>query len=413
MTKRISPKESVDVFLKGACRALGYDDVTYQLLSISSREIRMELPLKRDDGSLQVYSAYRVQDHNVLGPFKGGLRYHPEVDMEDFRGLASIMSVKCALVHVPFGGAKGGIDCDPGELSEDELEQLTRKFVEKGHRFIGPHIDIPAPDVGSNPQVMAWIQDEYQKIYGHAPGVVTGKPIVLGGSQGRESAVGQGISIVLQEHAREHSETLEGKRVAIQGFGNVGEHAARFLHRLGLKVVAMSDVCGGVYNENGIDPFALGLHAKNSGSVIDAADTEYISNEDLLQLDVDYLIPAALEGVICEDNADKIRARIIVEGANNPVSHLADEVLREKGITILPDILANAGGVIVSYFEWVQNMQHFSWGLKQVRERLTERLHTACRDVFADADHTGRTYREAAYAIATGRLREAFWAAGF
>lgn len=410
---KISPKESVDVFLKGACRALGFDDVTYQLLSISSREIRMELPLRRDDGSIEVFSAYRVQDHNVLGPYKGGLRFHPEVDMEDFRGLASIMSLKCALVHVPFGGAKGGINCDPSSLSPNELEQLTRKFVEKGHRFLGPNIDIPAPDVGSNSQVMAWIQDEYQKIYGYSPGVVTGKPIVLGGSQGRESAVGQGISIVLQELAREHSDNLEGKTVAVQGFGNVGEHTARFLHRLGLKIVAVSDVCGGVYNENGIDPFALGLHAKNAGSVIDAPDTEFISNEDLLLLEVDFLVPAALEGVICEDNADKIRAKVIVEGANNPVSHLADEVLRSKGVTIVPDLLANAGGVIVSYFEWVQNMQQFSWGLETVRERLTERLHTACRDVFADADHTGRTYRESAYAIAAGKLREAFWAAGF
>lgn len=408
----ISPQESVDVFCDCAYAALGVEDEIRELLSTPSRQLRMELPLRRDDGSLLMCSAYRVQDQNVLGPYKGGLRYHPSVDMEEFRGLACLMSLKCALAKLPFGGAKGGISCDPMELSKNELEQLTRKLVQRAHRVIGPHIDIPAPDVGSDAQVMAWFQDEYQKFYGYSPAVVTGKPPVLGGSVGRESAVGHGISIVVQEYARERSQSLEGRSVAIQGFGHVGQHAADFLHRLGMKIVAVSDVYGGIHNPEGLDLVALGRHLHETGSVVDASESEPIGNDDILCLDVDYLIPAALEGVICEHNADRIRAGTILEGANNPVSHLGDEILRSRGVSVLPDILVNVGGVIVSYFEWVQNIQQFSWTIEEVSQRLGHRMQAACRSVFSDAERHGRNYREAAYAIATGRLEEAFQASG-
>ncbi len=396
-----------------ACTQLGYEQSTFELLLRASREIHLELPLRRDDGSIVVYNAYRVQHHNARGPYKGGLRYHPDVTIEDVRGLACLMSLKTALVDIPLGGAKGGIDCDPSSLSERELEMLTRKFVDKIHRNIGSNLDIPAPDVGTNAQVMAWIQDEYSKIYGYTPSVVTGKPIVTGGSQGREEATGRGVGIVLREYARRCGKLLDGKSVVIQGFGNVGSHTARILGQMGMRIVAVSDIRGGIYNPAGLDLRDVEAHHRKYGTVVGTDGAEPVDNSTLLELECDYLIPAALGSVIDGTNAGRIRAGIVVEAANSPVTYDGSRILEEAGITVIPDILANAGGVVVSYFEWVQNIQQFSWSLEVIQRRLNRKLQVAVDEVCTLVDAERCSYRDAAYRIATRRLKEAFFAAGF
>lgn len=395
------------LFLREACEALGYDDQLFALLSGASREFRVQIPLLRDDGSLKIFYGYRVQHNNALGPYKGGLRFHPSVSMEDTHTLAALMSLKTALVQVPFGGAKGGIDCDPHSLSRRELESLTRAFVEKIHRVIGPNLDIPAPDVGTNFQIMAWFQDEYSKIYGYTPGVVTGKPLLIGGSLGREEATGDGVAIVVKQYASHRAQKLEGKSVVIQGFGNVGIHAAKAFDGLGMRVIAVSDSKGGVFDESGIDIDAVCSHVEAGGRVSAYPDAKVISNDELLKLSCDYLVPAALGDVIDENMARKIKARVVVEGANSPITFAGDKVLIKRGIPVLPDILANAGGVIVSYFEWVQNMQQMPWEKERINEQLTVKLSRASDQVFAVATGKGCCYRQAAYFIATRRMRDA------
>jgi glutamate dehydrogenase (NAD(P)+) len=333
--------------------------------------------------------------------------------MEEIRGLACLMTLKTALVDIPLGGAKGGIDCDPTTLTERELETLTRKFVQKMHRLIGPNLDIPAPDMGTGPQVMAWIQDEYSKIYGYSPAVVTGKPIVVGGSEGRLEATGHGLAMVMEEYAEHIGEPLAGCTTAIQGFGNVGRHAARFLSDLGMKIVAVSDVNDGILNPQGLPMDNLLTHTDRAGTVVGFSEAEAISNEQLFELECDYLVPAALGGVIGRFNAHNIRARVIAEGANAPVTHYGDEILSQNGIRIIPGILANAGGVIVSYFEWVQNLQQLSWSLETIRKRLRQKLTFAARAAFSLSHEQGCSYRDAAYQIAARRLKDAFFAAGF
>jgi glutamate dehydrogenase (NAD(P)+) len=407
-----SIKETHDAFLHSACESLGYDKQTYEVLLLSAREVRVELPLRRDDGSLVVYNGYRVQHHNARGPYKGGLRYHPNVNMTDVRGLACLMSLKTALVDIPLGGAKGGIDCDPGSLSERELETVTRNFVQRMHRLIGPNLDIPAPDVGTNAQVMAWIQDEYSKIYGYSPAVVTGKPIETGGSPGRAEATGRGVSIVMEEYAHHCGEKLEGKRVVIQGFGNVGGHTAQFLYEMGMKVVAVNDVRGGIHDSKGLPIDKVLEHFKKAGTVAGFPDAEAIEDEALLALECDYLVPAALGGVIHRRNAVYVRAKVIAEAANAPVTEPANQILCKRGVSVLPGILVGAGGVTVSYFEWVQNLQHFHWTLEEVEQRLRDKLVESCRAVFELAKDDKCTYRLSAYQIATRRLKEAFFAAG-
>jgi glutamate dehydrogenase (NAD(P)+) len=323
------------------------------------------------------------------------------------------MSLKTALVDIPLGGAKGGIDCDPTTLSPRELETLTRKFVQKIHRNIGPNLDVPAPDVGSDAQIMAWIQDEYSKVYGYSPAVVTGKPIVTGGTPGREEATGRGMAIVLEAYAKDRGENLVGKTVVIQGFGNVGSNTARILDEVGMKVIAVSDVHGGVFDPRGLVLDRVLANAEKVGTVVGTAGTEPIDNEALLELECDYLIPAALGRVIGRHNADRIRAGTVVEGANGPVTHLGDQILSRRGIPVLPDILANSGGVTVSYFEWVQNLQQLSWSLDLVQKRLRRKLETAARAVFSQAKDDPCSYRRAAYQLATARLKDAFFAAGF
>jgi glutamate dehydrogenase (NAD(P)+) len=400
-------------FLKIACDNLNYDDNTFQILLSPSREIRVELPLKRDDGSLIVFSGFRVQHHNSRGPYKGGLRFHPDVDLDEVRKLACLMSLKTALVDIPFGGAKGGIDCDPANLSERELEALTRRFVSKIHRNIGVNIDIPAPDVGSNAQIMAWIHDEYARIYGYTPAVVTGKPVSMGGSEGREEATGRGVAIIMQEYARHRAEDLEGKTVVIQGFGNVGQYAARTFIELGMKVIAVSDSKGGVVKKSGLQVEDLIQHKLQTGGVAGFGGANKISNSNLLELECDYLVPAALGNAIDGAQAEKVRARTIVEAANAALTNGAEEVFVNRAIAVLPDILANAGGVVVSYFEWVQNLQQEPWALEQVREKLAMKLHATAENVFALSTGQQCSIREAAYIIATKRLKEAFWTAGF
>jgi glutamate dehydrogenase (NAD(P)+) len=399
-------------FLKRACDRLGYGAQEYEILLNPSREIRVELPLRRDDGGLSVFTGYRVQHHNARGPYKGGLRYHPETDMQDMRALACLMSLKTALVNIPFGGAKGGINCDSSMLSERELESLTRRLTSKIHRNIGPNTDIPAPDVGTNAKIMAWISDEYSKIYGFTPAAVTGKPIDLGGSLGREDATGRGVAIVIREYAKHRAEALEGKTAVIQGFGNVGRHAAHCLAELGVKIVGVSDTRGGVHNDNGLAVDALLAHKSATGEVAGFEQGQPIDGQALLELACDYLVPAALGDVVTAENAPRLQARVVVEAANAPVTHEADLYLENAGIPVLPDILANAGGVIASYFEWVQNLQQFPWTLEEVHGRLAQKLEHAVAEVMALATGQGCSLRDAGYMIATRRLKDALWMSG-
>jgi len=405
-----SARSTHDAFFNEACAALGYDASTTEVLLLASREIRAELPLHRDDGSVSVFNAYRVQHHNARGPYKGGLRFHPDLDLDETRGMACLMTLKAALVDIPFGGAKGGIDCDPTALSPRELEALTRRFVGKFHRVLGPNLDIPAPDVGTNPQIMAWIHDEYAKVYGYSPAVVTGKPIIVGGSAGRLAATGLGVAMVIEALARHRGEDLKGARVAIQGFGNVGSQVARSVTELGMKVVAVSDHTGGRFVPDGFAPADL-IDDRERGDRLPAG--EPISNAELLTLECDYLVPAALGGAITTTNAGDVCARVVVEAANSPITPDADRILVDNGVSVVPDLLANAGGVIVSYFEWVQNLQQLSWPLTQVNKGLRERLTVATDQVIARAEADAVDVRSAAYRIATARVKEAFFLAGF
>ncbi len=405
-------RSTFETFFEAACTSLGFDRAVYELLLLASREVRTEIPLHRDDGTISVFNAYRVQHHNARGPYKGGLRFHPAVDLDDCRALACLMTLKTALVDVPFGGAKGGIDCDPAELSMRELEELSRKFVERCHRLIGPNLDIPAPDMGTDAQIMAWMQDEYSKIYGYSPGVVTGKPIATGGSVGREQATGIGLGMVLERVLSRRDRSVNGCRVVIQGFGNVGAHAAEALDHLGARVIAVSDKNGGLVDEEGLDVEAL-VEAARRGAFPGDVPGASIDNSALIELDCDVLVPCAVGGVVTDANASRLRCDYLLEGANSPVTATADATLYERGVVVVPDILANAGGVTVSYFEWVQNLQQFSWTFDEIRSRLQERLDRASDQVLEMAERDGGSLREAAYRIATARVKEAFFLAGF
>lgn len=371
------------------------------------RELIVQIPVRMDDGHLELFHGYRVQHNAVRGPYKGGLRFHPEVDLNEVRSLAALMTWKTALVDIPFGGAKGGVTCDPTKMSRDELQRLTREFTRKIDMALGVYRDIPAPDVNTNPQVMAWIMDEYGKKHGYSPAIVTGKPISLGGSLGREQATGRGTVIIAREACNAMKINLHGATVAIQGFGNVGSWTARLIAELGAKVVAVSDVNGGIHCEKGIDVPALFEHVKRERTVQGFPGSNAISNEDLLCLKVDLLIPAALGGAISRENADSIQARLIIEAANSPVTPRADEMLRARGITVIPDILVNAGGVTVSYFEWVQNLQQFRWDLDRVNSELERRMVDAWNHVHRIAIEQKLSYRVAAFCVALEKVAEA------
>jgi glutamate dehydrogenase (NAD(P)+) len=372
------------------------------------REHTLRFPVKRDDGTTDVFTGYRVQHNVARGPAKGGLRFHPNTDLDDVRALAMWMTWKCALVDVPFGGAKGGVTCDPREMSAKELEALTRRFATELEGIIGPDSDIPAPDVGTNAQVMAWIMDTVSMHRGFSvPGVVTGKPIAIGGSVGRADATGQGVVYTIQDTAARLGLDLRGATVAVQGFGNVGEATARLLHEAGAKVIAITDVLGGVYDPAGLDLPRLALRFTEHGTIANAPGTRPIDNETLFGLDVDVLVLAALEGQITAANAATVRARILAEGANGPTDPAADPILRAGGVTVIPDILCNAGGVIVSYFEWAQNRAALAWTLDEINVRLRRQILAASEAVWDRAEADGITPRLAAHAIAIERVADA------
>ncbi|MDP9102220.1 MAG: Glu/Leu/Phe/Val dehydrogenase, partial [Actinomycetota bacterium] len=395
--------------LAEAVKQLGLDDGLHDLLATPRRSMTVAVPLRRDDGTLQVLQGYRVQHNLSRGPAKGGVRFHPATDLDEVRALAMWMTWKCALIGIPYGGAKGGVAVDPRLLSRNELERVTRRYASEISPIIGPEKDIPAPDVGTDEQTMAWMMDTYSIHAGYTvTGVVTGKPVSIGGSEGRGGATSRGVMYAAFSALKEAGVDHRGASVAVQGFGKVGGLAAQYLHDAGCRVVAVSDVKGGVYNSHGLNPAALLRHLRSGAeSVVGYPGTDAISNEDLLELDVDILVPAALEGVIHEDNAPRVTARFIVEGANGPTTPDGDAILEDKGIVVVPDILANSGGVAVSYFEWVQDLQAYFWSEDEVNDKMKILMERAYADVSALAAARGVSLRTAAQMIGVGRVADA------
>ncbi len=405
--EHMTPFAAVNHQFARAAQICGVAASTSAVLRAPQRELRVEVPVRRDDGTLEVLTGYRVQHDNSRGPFKGGIRYHPSADVDEVRALASLMTWKTALVDLPFGGAKGGVEVDTSEFSRTELEAMTRTYTRAIAGIIGPAEDIPAPDMGTDAQVMAWLLDEYEQLRGLSPAVVTGKPLPLGGSPGRVAATGRGVieilDCVIADGGREPSTTT----VAVQGFGNVGSWAARIAAERGYQVVAVSDLAGCLVNHAGIDIAALTAHVGEHGTVEGFDGAELIERDAVLALDVDVLIPAAIGEVIHADNHTVVQARVVVEGANHPVTPYADAALADRGIAVVPDILANAGGVTVSYFEWVQNLQQFAWSLDDINERLATGLVRAYEQVRDVAEESACTLRDAAYVVAVSRVAEA------
>jgi glutamate dehydrogenase (NAD(P)+) len=394
--------------LEAAAYYLNLDRSLLEILKHPRRELIVNFPVKMDDGSIRVFTGYRVHHNPARGPAKGGIRYHPEVTLDETRALAMWMTWKCAVVNIPYSGAKGGVVCDPKRLSIHELENLTRRYITEISIMVGPESDIPAPDIGTNPQVMAWIMDTYSMHKGYTvPAVVTGKPVAIGGSEGRLEATGRGVTVVAHEAAKMLGFGLEGARVVIQGFGNVGSATAKLMHQAGAKVVAISDARGGIYNPNGLDIPSL-LHCAGRDGCIQAyRDADHITNKELLELPCDILVPAAIHGVITSENAHNIRARIIVEAANGPVTPDADRILQDNGVLVVPDILANAGGVVVSYFEWVQDLQAFFWEEDEVNARLEKVMRRSFEHVRQVAEKNKVDLRMGAYIIGVQRVAEA------
>ena len=389
-----SAYETTNKYLQDGFDTLGLDPKTEHMLKTPAREVRVELVITMDDGSVGNFIGYRVQHDNARGPFKGGLRYASSVNRNEVQSLASLMTWKTALIGVPYGGAKGGIQVDPRELSTGETERLTRCFVETTHEFIGPTTDIPAPDMNTDGQVMAWLFDEYSNFHGFEPAVVTGKPVDVHGSVGREAATGRGCMFALREVLNHEGKSLEGTEIAIQGFGNVGSWAARLLHEKGAKITAVSDITGGYHDPTGLDIPSVWEHVAAEGTLENFDDATSITNEELMTLDCDVLMPAAIGGVLTEENADDVQADYVLEGANGPTTYAANQILENRDITCIPDIFANAGGVTVSYFEWAQNIQHFSWTESEINEQLEERFvdaHEALRDTMTEYDVSMRT----------------------
>jgi glutamate dehydrogenase (NAD(P)+) len=377
------------------------------------REVTVQIPVKLSDGKIHTFSGYRIQHNGARGPYKGGIRYHPEVDVDEVRALASLMTWKTAVANIPFGGAKGGINCPADELGRDEVQRITRSFMDKIEKILGPTRDIPAPDVNTNAQVMAWLMDEYGKLHGHTPAICTGKPIALEGSYGREQATGRGCVYMFREAAPQLGLTPAESTFVVQGYGNVGSWAARILQQLGATMVGVSDATGAIRSDGGIDADDLATHLREGGELTEFADAEVISPDDLLAIECDVLIPAALGGMIHEGNADRINTRMIIEGANSPTTPAADEILDEKGVHVIPDVMANAGGVVCSYFEWVQNLQHFRWSEREVNDKLGGIMRHAYRDVSARARGERLSLREAAYLVGIERVVEASRTRGY
>ncbi|HZT42505.1 MAG TPA: Glu/Leu/Phe/Val dehydrogenase [Chthonomonadaceae bacterium] len=409
-----APRESRNPYhnaleqLEIAALHLGLDPSLHEVLKHPERELTVQFPVKMSDGNIRVFTGYRVQHNVARGPSKGGIRYSPQTDIDEVRALSMWMTWKCAIVDIPFGGAKGGVLCDPKILTLQELERLTRRYTSEISIVIGPDTDIPAPDMGTNAQTMAWMMDTYSMTKGRTvPAVVTGKPVAIGGSEGRNEATGRGIVFVTREAIKEFGLEMKGLRVAIQGFGNVGGTAAQIFHEMGARVVAVSDALGGLYNPKGLDIPALRECANRDGTLTTHPGGEPISNADILELDVDVLVPAATENQITLDNVDRIQARIIVEGANGPTTPAADQILHDRGIFLVPDVLANAGGVVVSYFEWVQDLQFFFWQENEVNVKMEAIMVRAYQAVREMAKKENVDMRLAAHLIGVKRVADA------
>lgn len=396
--------ETVQHYFDRAADLLDLDENVRRLLLKPKREITVEVPIEMDDGQLQVFTGFRVQHNNARGPMKGGLRYHHEVDLDEVRALASLMTWKTAVVDIPYGGAKGGICVKPRELSAKEKQRLTRKFVDQIHDVIGPDIDIAAPDMGTNSETMAWIRNQWEKYHGFSPACITGKPVEDYGAKGREEATGRGVGILAFKMLHRLGQIPKDTDVVIQGFGNVGAHAAKFMSESEFNIIAISDVTGGYFNPQGIDIPAALKHSIAHKTLEGLGNVRKITNDQLLELECDLLIPAALGGVISMENVDNIKARYIIEGANGPIDADADEKLESLGVMVLPDILANAGGVTVSYFEWVQNRQYYSWDLNRVRQQLDAILSTAFEEVWQTSQTHQVSLRTAAFMLAIQRV---------
>lgn len=405
--------ETVQHYFNRAADQLELESSWRKLMMMPSREITVEVPVEMDDGRLETLVGFRVQHNNARGPMKGGLRYHHEVDLDEVRALASLMTWKTAVVNIPYGGAKGGICVSPRDLSPKEKERITRKFIDQIHEIIGPDKDIPAPDMGTDSRTMAWIRNQWEKYHGFNPACITGKPVEDYGAKGREEATGRGVGILAFKLLKRLGHKPPETRVIIQGFGNVGSHAAKFMHESEFKIIGISDVTGGYINEDGLDIPAALHHVIENRTLEGFEGAKKISNDDLLIQDCEMLIPAALGGVIHSENVSDIKAKIIIEGANGPIDADADEILFERGIAVLPDILANAGGVTVSYFEWVQNRQYYSWDLNRVRQQLDAILSSAFEEVWQQAQESKVSLRTAAFMLAVDRVKKSMELAGF
>jgi glutamate dehydrogenase (NAD(P)+) len=409
----ISNYEIVTHYFDDAAQRLELSDDVAAVFRCSYREVQVQIPVRLSDGRTHVFSGYRVQHNGARGPYKGGVRFHPDVDLDEVRALASLMTWKTAIMGIPFGGAKGGIDCPAPDLSENELQEIARSFMDKVEKVLGPNRDILAPDVNTNAQTMAWMMDEYGKLHGHTPAIVTGKPISLEGSYGREQATGRGLVYLYREAASELDLEPESTRAVIQGFGNVGSWAARLLQELGCRLVAASDAHGAIRNDDGLDAEALARHVREGGKAQEFPDGEAIDALELLETECELFIPAALGGMIHKHNADRLNCKLIIEGANSPTTPIADQILADKGIHVVPDVLANAGGVTVSYFEWVQNLQHMRWDEQEINSRLQQILRRGYRDVRRRADEHDIPMRPAAYEVGIERVVEAARARGY
>ncbi|MGI1691097.1 Glu/Leu/Phe/Val family dehydrogenase [Thermoanaerobacter uzonensis] len=404
----LNPLFIVQKQIKNACDLLELEDSVYELLKEPMRVLEVSIPVQMDDGSIRVFKGYRSQHNDALGPTKGGIRFHPDVTLDEVKALSMWMTFKCGVVGLPYGGGKGGVVVNPKELSADELQRLSRGYIKAIVSIIGPNKDIPAPDVNTNMQIMAWMVDEYNKIVGYnSPAVITGKPLIYGGSKGRTAATGYGVALMAREAAKRLQIDLKNCTIAVQGFGNVGSYTALILQEYGAKIVAISNSRTCIYNENGIDIKKLMEYKEQTGNILGFAGTNELPKEEILMLDVDILIPAALENVITSQNADKIKAKIICEGANGPTTPEADKILFEKGVFVVPDILANAGGVIVSYFEWVQNLMNYYWTEKEVEERQELMMVNAFNAMYELAQQYKVDMRTAAYMISIKRVYEA------
>lgn len=419
ITPSVPKEKEYDPFIEAtlqfekAANFLDLDPWVYQRLKYPEKELIVHLVITLDNGRAESFTGFRVQHSTVRGPAKGGIRYSPNASLSECKALAAWMTWKCAVLDLPFGGGKGAIICDPLQMSENELRKLTKEYTLAIRDIIGPYKDIPAPDMFTNAQTMAWIADAYSQSVGYLePAVVTGKPLQLWGSQGRAMATGYGLFFVLQEACRYLKMNIEGKRAAILGFGNVGSSIAKLIHRAGCQIIAVTDIFGGILNLHGIDPFELEKHVSRTGSVVGFPESESIDNETLISLPCDFLIPAACEGQINRDNAAKVKARLVLEGANGPTTIEADDILRDKGVLVVPDILANAGGVTVSYLEWVQDLQRYFFSEEEILEKTEKKMKKAFADVVALAEKHSLTLREAAYVLAVSRVANSLAALG-